>query len=114
MAGWLLRGEWGSSKARFYHQGIAVGPTIWFEPQNKPKAETLGGWYFGTGYKLSDSIWSEGLQNGGRFGQFLNNLEFAFRYEVFDSVVVESSSTPDRNSDIYKTQAATAGINYYI
>jgi len=114
VAGWWLRGEWGSSKDRFYNQGIAVGPTIWFEPQNKPKAETLAGWYFGTGYKLSDSIWAEGLENGGGVGGFLKNLEFAFRYEVFDAVVVESSSTPDRNSDIYKTQTVTAGINYYI
>jgi phosphate-selective porin len=44
----------------------------------------------------------------------LNKMEFAFRYEVYQNITTENLARPDRNSDQFKTEAYTAGLNYYI
>jgi len=42
------------------------------------------------------------------------NLEFAFRYEVYENVSTEDLVIPDSHTDQFKTQAYTFGLNYFI
>jgi phosphate-selective porin len=44
----------------------------------------------------------------------LCNVEFAFRYEVYQNIAGEDLVQPDRKTDLFKTQAYTVGLNYYI
>ena len=126
MKGWWLRGEWGSGYDRFSTAGSVgalatgllglgsgsdrFGGTV----QLNPTPVTVQGWYFGTGYKLSDSIISEHLKNGSAFQHFINDLEFAFRYEVYQNIATEDPANPDRHTNLFKTQAYTTGLNYYM
>jgi phosphate-selective porin len=121
--GWWLRGEWDSGRDRYsvrnrtnllYIGGAAdpfSGDTI---GQLNPVPVTAQGWYFATGYKLSDSIWAESLKSGSRCQRFLHDIEFAFRYETYQNIAAEDLVNPDRHTDQFKTQAYTAGINYYL
>ena len=79
-----------------------------------PTPVTVSGWYFGTGYKMSDTIWAEHLKCGNGFERVLHDMEFAFRYESYENIAAEDLTQPDRHTDQFKTQAYTAGINYYI
>ena len=122
--GWWLRGEWGSGHDRYSGHGqstrlLALGGSGFVFGdgsafQANPTPVTVSGWYFGTGYKMSDTIFSEGLSKGGSLGRFLNDLEFAFRYEVYENIAAEDLVQPDRHTDLFKTQAYTFGVNYYI
>jgi hypothetical protein len=120
--GFWMRGEWANFRDRFsassptnllFTGGAtdSAGNTI---GQLDPKAVTVGGWYTSVGYRLSDSIFSDRLKGGGGATNWLNNLEFAFRYEVFQNIAAEDLVRPDRETDLFKTQAVTFGMNYYI
>ena len=124
--GWWLRGEWGAINDR----GL---PGLWniSAPQLSPEPYRREGWYFSSGYKLSDSIWADSLKSGGMVKKFLFDLEFAYRYEIFGNIVSDSLTNPKaaafntvfapgrfllnlpNNTDVFKTQVHTAGINYY-
>lgn len=113
--GWWIRGEWGQYRDRFA-PGALHG-------QNGSSAPfTTQGWTINTGYKLSDSIWADGLREGGTFKKyFLLPMEFVARYDVMgnifsiDDVDVENNTVMEyRGQDIFKTQVLTAGVNYFI
>jgi hypothetical protein len=121
--GWWFRGEWASFKDRFDSRfrtamlgtGGATDVNGNYLGQLNPAPITQEGWYFGTGYRISDSPFAEHFNNNcGNWFHWVYDLEFAFRYEVFQNVAVESPSNPDRHTNLYKTQAYTAGVNYYI
>ena len=109
--GWWFRGEWGSGHDRYSKR---LPTSLLGVGQLLPKPVTAEGWYFGTGYKVSDSPFNECLNKGGRWCKALSNLELAFRYEVYQNVATENLTNPDRNTDLFKTEAYTSGINYYI
>ena len=116
--GWWLRGEWGSGHDRYSFfrsptTALALGGSG-FGTQLRPTPVTAQGCYFGTGYKMSDTIFAESLKSGGGIKRFLHDLEFAFRYEVYQNIATEDLSQPDRHTDLFKTQAYTAGVNYYL
>jgi len=76
--------------------------------QTNPNPFTAHGWYAATGYKFSESRWAEcGMPS------FLQNMEIAFRYQAFDNVEVADLDNPAQ-TDNFKTQVWTAGLNYYI
>jgi hypothetical protein len=123
--GWWLRGEWNLARGRFYNQGLAGAPTSLLQTglgadsfgrivQLNPAPVTVQGGSFSTGYKLSQSIFAERLSCGNRFERALLPLEFTFRYEVHENIIAEDLTQPDRHTDLFKTQAYTAGINYYL
>lgn len=122
--GWWLRGEWGSSRGRFDTAISAtalagsttddLGLPTSFLIQNNPAPVTASGWYASTGYKMSESIWSDSLAKGGALSNALRNLEFAFRYEQYQNIAVEDPAYPERHTDLFKTKVYTAGVNYYL
>jgi len=126
--GMWLRGEWGAGRDRFgaddsftalfgigsVDLGVTGARGSSGFTQANPAAVNVSGWYFGTGYRLADSIFGKKLKEGGQVGRVLNNLEFAFRYEAFENVNAEDLLQSDRHTDQFKTQVYTAGINYYI
>lgn len=103
--GLWLRGEGGMYRDRF-GPGEAVSglDTITLDPG----PFSVHGWNIATGYKLSQSIWREGLTSWAR------GLEFTFRYDVMGNVFYHSFDAPERHLDVYSTQVYTAGINYHI
>ena len=107
--GWWLRGEWGAIKDRALPGN--VGSMI--QLQTMPHAFRRQGWYFGTGYKLSDSVWADGLKNGGFIKKALHDIEFAFRYEIFGNLITDDVVRPSIRTDVFNTQVYTGGINYY-
>jgi len=116
--GWWLRGEWGEIFDRGLPGLLAVRRI-----QAAPHPYSRDGWYFATGYKLSESIWADSLKNNSFFlWKMLHDVEFAYRYETFGNLVVEDLTalfTPTGGSarpvrtDVFKTNVNTAGINYY-
>jgi hypothetical protein len=119
--GWWFRGEWASFHDRFdpRFRTNLLGTSSAVDDNGNPIGQlnpapiTQSGWYFSTGYKISDSRFSNYFQNCDSW-RWVNNLEFAFRYESFQNVAAESPSNPDRHTNLYKTQTYTAGINYYV
>jgi hypothetical protein len=120
--GMWLRGEWANFRDRYSPRARtnllfiggetnADGDTI---GQLDPKAVTVGGWYAAVGYRLSDSIFANDLDNCGGLTGWMKNLEFAFRYETFENIAAEDLVRPDRETDLFKTNAYTFGVNYYI
>lgn len=107
VAGWWLRGEWGSLKDR-----ALPGVGSFVSVQLRPKAFKREGWYFGTGYRLSKSIWSEALKTGGMIHKLLHKFEFTFRYETFGNIIADDVVNANE-TDVYKTSVYTAGINIY-
>jgi hypothetical protein len=104
--GWWLKGEYA------YIRGVvtsmyADAPTT-SGVQLDPHAFDTSGWYVSTGYKLSDSIWSDGLP------WWLKPAEFTFRYETYGNIQVADLVHPDSRHDVFKTSIYTAGLNYYI
>src|SRR4029079_4619339 len=63
---------------------------------------------------LTDSIFAERLSKGGFFNTLIQPVEFAFRYEKFDNIIVENAAAPDTLTDRYNTKVITAGVNYYV
>jgi hypothetical protein len=106
--GWWLRGEWARMLDRPL-PGMAVTASLQLEPAPYSRS----GWYFGTGYKLSDSIWSEKLKNGCNWLiKALNDVEFAYRYETFQNLLVEDAVNHAK-TDAFSTSVHTFGLNYY-
>lgn len=108
LRGWWIRGEWGAYRDRFAPLDINGS-------QQFPAPIELQGWYVSTGYRLSDSRWGDSLRNGGTISKHvLEPMEFTFRYDVMDNLLNPDIINPFRGTDVFKTQAYTAGINYYI
>jgi phosphate-selective porin len=125
--GWWLRGEWDSGHDRYdiNHDVNLLGigglvavntqtGTIIPLGQDDPAPITVYGWYFSTGYKLSDSIFAESLKAGSGLQQALSKLEFAFRYQTYHNVTLEDPADPSRHTLQLKTSVYEAGINYYL
>jgi len=118
--GWWLRGEWGQYRDRFAPGEVVTGNGI---VTVNPAPFTIQGWYFSTGYKLSDSIFADSLN------KWVKPMEFVFRYETMenlfhhnlaaaDSSTAAAAAGPTGNTnrklDVFHTTVFTAGINYYI
>jgi hypothetical protein len=125
--GWWLRGEWGSGKDRFGKNAYtsllglgsvdlgATGPRGGSAfTQRNPAPLVVQGWYVSSGYRLFESRFGNHLAKGDTCEKILNNLEFTFRYEVYQNITTEDLVFPDRHSDQFKTQVLTAGVNYYL
>lgn len=122
--GWWLRGEWGA-------MGDRPLPGLWNvgAPQIRPNPFDRSGWQFSTGYKLSDSVWADSLKNHSNWLiKMAHDVEFCYRYEVFGNIVSDAQAgdfTVDaslngqalyflpKDTQVFKTQVHTAGINYY-
>ena len=125
--GWWFRGEWGAGHDR-YGAGaltslLGIGSVDLGQDgprggngftQGNPEPVTVGGWYFATGYKMSDSRFADKLKEGGKLSQALLNLEFLFRYETYQNVAMEDLVRSDRETDQFKTQVWTFGVNYFM
>lgn len=111
--GWWLRGEWGSLTDR-----LPPGTGVYQGIQLAPRAFNRQGFYFATGYKLSESVWSDSLKDNKFFlWKMLHDVEFAYRYESFGNILTDDltylvNGNPVR-TDVFKTNVHTAGINYY-
>lgn len=118
--GWWLRGEWSSAHDRYSNRAatslLGVG-------QTNPAPVSASGWYFATGYKLSQSTWVPKLDKmidcktdsvTRLFGKALKNSEITFRYEAFENVATENPANTDVRTNLFKTTACTYGYNYYI
>jgi len=76
---------------------------------------TAQGWYFATGYKLSQSKFAPLYDKCPcLINKWAKNSEFTFRYETYQNVAAESLTNPDRRTNLFKTNAYTIGYNYYI
>lgn len=120
--GWWLKGEWGmiqDRNAKLWVQtlnanGFANAPTNTITGgQTAPNPHSKTGFYFATGYKISDSIFKDSAPG------WLKNFEFAFKYEQFENVQIADHGSTDarvanRRTDVFATDVWTAGINYYI
>jgi phosphate-selective porin len=105
--GWWLRGEWGQIRDRFASATVqsfvpALGSVI------NPAPFDIQGWYLATGYKLSDSIFANGLPN------WFKPCEFTFRYDTMQNLFYSDLTYPSRRMDVFSTTAYTAGVNYYL
>jgi hypothetical protein len=107
--GWWLKGEYAWMRGRL--QSAWASPTtttlLW---QSDPHCYDTSGWYVSTGYKLSDSIWSDDLP------WWLKPAEFCFRYETYGNIQVPDFSQGmvlERHT-VMNTSIYTAGLNYYI
>lgn len=116
--GWWMRGEWQWLKDRNAPGVVAdllaggntdIGNTDSGTgmAQSNGRPITTQGWYVATGYKLSDSVFADSAPS------WLKPWEFAFRYECMGNVMV-ADQAKQYNTDVFKTQVYTAGINYYI
>jgi hypothetical protein len=123
--GWWFRGEWGSGHDRYgagAFTGLFGAGSVDLGgggprggnafTQANPAPVNVSGWYFATGYKLSESRFAEGLKKGGALSRALHDMEFAFRYETYENVEAEDLVQSDRHTDQFKTQVYTAGVNY--
>ena len=114
--GWWLRGEYGYQKDRTTPLSVNVfalgsGPN---GEQAAPGPFSRDGWFFSTGYKLSDSFFAERLSKGGFWNRLMEPVEFTFRYETFQNIITQDLVNPDRHSDQFGTNVWTAGVNYYV
>jgi len=101
--GWWMRGEWGYISDRFAPNQVVGWTTV-----QRPEPFTVQGWNVATGYKLSDSIWADGLPS------WLKPAEFTFRYDVMQNLFLPDLVKWQRQQDVFKTQVFTAGLNYYL
>jgi hypothetical protein len=65
------------------------------------------GWYFAVGYKLDESRFADKVPG------WLKPFEFAFRYECFENTWIQDANN-NAQTDRFKTEVMTAGVNYYI
>ena len=105
--GWWLRGEFGQYRDRLPAKALASYPPA-LDVVVNPAPFNIYGWYFATGYKLSESIWA------GKLSKYLKPAEFTFRYDVMENLLFADLVYPSRRFDEFKTQVYTAGLNYYI
>jgi hypothetical protein len=108
--GWWMRGEWAYFKDR--HTPSTVIDLLENDldangTQDDGNPFSTQGFYVATGYKLMDGRWSEDVPH------WMKGFEFTARYDVFQNVQVADLVTPNQ-TDVFKTQVYTAGINYYI
>jgi hypothetical protein len=118
--GWWLRGEYVWIKDRNAPGAVVdlngnaslagVDGTATY--QAAPNPTIVDGWYFSTGYRLSESVWADGMN--GSVMKFVKPLEFTFRYQVMDNIMLADANHPDGRTDVFKTQVYTGGFNYYI
>jgi hypothetical protein len=104
--GWWLKGEY--AYIRGVVTSMEANNVTTSGVQTDPHAFDTSGWYVSTGYKLSDSIWSDDLP------WWLKPAEFTFRYETYGNIQVADLVHPDSRHDVFKTSIYTAGLNYYI
>ena len=73
------------------------------------------GYYAAIGYKLSDSIWAgdSDCGCGSKLPNCLKQMEFAARYDSFQNVQIANPANAS-DTQVYKTDIYTAGVNYYI
>ena len=110
--GWWLRGEYAHIRDRFAPLDVT---TVVDDGQVDPAIFAIHGWYFSTGYKMSESRWGDSLRSGGLLAKHvLEPMEFAFRYETMQNLFYQDLVNPGRENDIFASQVYTAGINYYI
>jgi hypothetical protein len=109
--GWWLRGEWAWIKDRMAPGtvvdvlGAGLSASAFQQENGAPL--NVQGWYFATGYKISDSVWADSAPS------WLKPWEFAFRYQTFENVLMADLINP-AHTDVFKTQVFTGGVNYYI
>jgi len=114
--GMWLRGEWGYQKDRAAHFSVNA-----FALGSGPDGEQAAahpfsrqGWYAATGYKLKDSVFGDRLSQGGFWNNLFEPVEFAFRYETFQNIITEDLVRPDTETDLFRTDVVTLGVNYYV
>jgi hypothetical protein len=116
--GWWLRGEWGSGHDRYAETSFrgADGTTLLGFGQLTPAPVTASGWFFSTGYKLSQSVFAESFDKTcpPLLGKALKNSEFTYRYETYQNIATESLTEIDTRTNLFKTAVNTVGYNYYI
>ncbi|HLX63761.1 MAG TPA: hypothetical protein VKX17_20995 [Planctomycetota bacterium] len=84
-----------------------------FFSQADPQPVSVHGWYASTGYKMSDSPFSEALlKKKCRLADALNGMEFCFRAEAYQNIATENLVRPDRKTDLFYTTVYTIGANY--
>jgi hypothetical protein len=105
--GWWLRGEWGQYRDRF-RSGDVISDYPDLGSVTHPAPFSNDGWYFASGYKITDSIWNDEVPS------WFKDVEFTFRYEVMRNLFFADLAHPERELDVFKTQVYTAGLNYYI
>jgi len=109
--GWWLRGEWAWIKDRMAPGtvvdvlGAGLSASAFQQENGAPLS--VHGWYFATGYKISDSVWADSAPS------WLKPWEFTFRYQTFENVMMADLINP-AHTDVFKTQVFTGGVNYYI
>lgn len=109
VSGWWLRGEWTLIHDRNVQGQVRGFPqTSAANVQGSPRAFDVSGWYFATGYKLSESVFAGGLP------KLLKPVEFAYRYESYQNVTVGDLVRPEVRTDVFSSTIHTAGINYYL
>ena len=113
-----MRGEWGSGHDRYSEnsQGGADGTTLLGFGQLTPAPVTASGWFFSTGYKLSQSKFADSFDKTcpKLLGKALKNSEFTYRYEAYQNIATESLTETDVRTSLFKTAVNTVGYNYYI
>jgi hypothetical protein len=107
--GWWLRGEWAWLHDRNPPGVVAnyssVGPDEWFQWHSGPL--WVRGGYMSTGYHLGKSVFAD------TGPACLRQLEFTFRYDAFQNVLVAVGGNPER-TDVFWTRVSTVGLNYYL
>jgi phosphate-selective porin len=103
--GWWIKGEWAFIKDRNAPSSVIdIDNVAW---QNGPMPTSTQGWYVATGYKMSDCCFCDCSPG------FLKGFEFLFRYQSYGNVMVADRDNAGQ-TDVFKTQVYTAGVNYYI
>jgi len=125
VAGWWFRGEWGSGHDRYSETSsfggdgtslLGIG-SVGNGGQSAPAPVTASGWYFATGYRLSQSIWAKSFDTTcpKLLGKALKNSEFTYRYEAYQNVASEAlNAEHDVKTNLFSTTASTVGYNYFI
>ncbi|MFH0939802.1 MAG: porin [Planctomycetota bacterium] len=107
--GWWMRGEWAWVKDRMAPGSVVdllgAGGAGFQQTDGQPIS--VEGFYVASGYKISDSTFSESAPS------WLKPFEFAARYQKFQNVIVADLVQPN-HTDVFATQVWTAGLNYYI
>jgi hypothetical protein len=115
--GSLMKGAWFEGEGLLYRDRFGPGDVASYlnTASEFPAPFSTSGWYASAGYKLSDSIWSEKLNNGGTlYRKVLAPLEFAFRCEDMGNLFIQSLWMPERRARVYSTRVLTGGVNYYL
>lgn len=117
MKGFWVRGEYTYLKDRnvpyaVYDVGGNASYTINGCYQGAPNPMHIDGWFVSGGYNLGKSVWADDLN--GNVMKFVKPLEFVFRYQVMQNIMLTDLNAPDSHTDVFTTDVLTAGFNYYI